>query len=152
MTVFIRLNKPEYTVEVLKILFCWPPSFHENHFTTGNELRIKCDTVLSVQSWKSKTNYWASTRVSEKVKTVICSVIAWKSKNRHNFALDLWISILKKLVVRTCAWTFIEKLWFIFPIKIRAHSSSYDHFSELKFTNLERSYGVFSIFKQEHYV
>ena len=29
------------------------------------------------------------------------SVIAWKWKKRHNFALDKWFSILKKLVIRT---------------------------------------------------
>ena len=32
---------------------------------------------------------------------LIYSVIAWKSKKRHNFVLDKWISILKKLVMRT---------------------------------------------------
>ena len=83
---------------------------------------------------------------------VINSVIAWKSKKRHNFALDQWISILKKLVIRTRVHTNVyrknmphgvlidSKIWrhfwpwivknvaYIFSIKVRAPSSSYNPF------------------------
>ena len=38
-------------------------------------------------------------------------------------------------------------MWHIFPIKVRAHSSSYNHFSELKIFNLERIDGVFFDFQ-----
>ena len=38
-------------------------------------------------------------------------------------------------------------MWHIFLIKVRAHSSSYNHFSELKIFNLERIDGVFFDFQ-----